>query len=94
MLAMRPPPDAHEPAGNANPRQQGNPPDAGLSPSNPRIPDAREIIVGHRKATLCDAFPKGRARQYVGHGRDLPHAAKIAGIGEDYRALISKSAHF
>ena len=75
-----PPPDARKLAGvGRNVRRQGNSPDAGLSPSNPGVPDARDI-VGRRKSTILDGFLRGRAK--VGHVRNLPDARKLAGVGE------------
>ena len=41
-------------------RRGGNPPDAGLIPSNPTVPDAQGT-VGHRESTILEGFPKHRA---------------------------------
>ena len=60
-------------------RQGGNPPDAGLIPSNPTVPDAQGT-VGHRESTILEGFPKHRA--ISGPKGNLPDARKLAGIGQ------------
>ena len=59
--------------------QGGNPPDAGLSPSSPAVPDAYDT-VGHRQSTILKGFPMHRAREKIcpmlaslrASGRNLP----------------------
>ena len=41
-------------------RRGGNPPDAGVIPSNLTVPDAQGT-VGHRESTILEGFPKHRA---------------------------------
>ena len=60
-LARMAPPDARKLVGVGRiVRRGGNPPDAGLTPSNPEVPDARDI-VGHGESTMLEGFPERQA---------------------------------